>query len=106
MIAIGNIAQNGIRKTYRNQPTPGVRTPITVKRPMIPKMNAPSRMRSGQGMSGVLKCTRPALDDAPPSALGGIVPFPSSCADDRGDAVFDALVVVAALERAASSRRG
>ena len=49
---IGNIAQNGIRKTYRNQPMPGVSTPTTVNRPMIPKMNAPIRMRSLIDRSG------------------------------------------------------
>src|SRR5437763_14621631 len=64
---IGNIDQNGIRNTYRNQPMPGVMMPTKVNSPRMPKMNPPSRMRSGQPSGGPLKC-RNSLDAREPLA--------------------------------------
>ena len=37
----------------RNHPAPGVMIPIAVNRPMMPKTNAPMRIRSMIGMSGM-----------------------------------------------------
>jgi hypothetical protein len=79
----GNIAQNGIRKTYRNQPTPGVMMPMKVNSPMMPKMNAPSRILSGQARFGSLKCSDPLpLSAAGETASADEVtsPLPSSWA--------------------------
>ena len=65
---------------------------------MIPKMNAPNRMRSGHGMSGVSNCRSPEPDDSR-RTRGASVALPLELRDDGRDAVLDALVVVARLER-------
>ena len=74
--------------------------PMNVNRPMMPKMNAPSRMRIGHGMSGVS-----ILNDervAPGIATGGAASATPGLAlelgDDRLHPVGGALVVVAGLE--------
>ena len=85
---IGNIAQNGIRNRYRNQPTPGVMMPTIVNRPMMPKMKQPSRIRIGHGGSSgssiPAKLTLPPPEDAgsaagsaPPSSRARIASTPA-----------------------------
>ena len=78
---------------------PGVITPMIVKRPMMPKMKAPSRMRIGHGGSCARVVERrkgSSCDDDDPAAAGSAPP--SSSATIALHAALDAAVEVVALE--------
>ena len=69
---------------------------------MIPKMNAPNRMRSVSDRSGDLRGPK-ALDRAPPVARlrassAASVAFAAQVREDRLHAVFDAAIEIARLE--------
>ena len=80
---------------------PGVITPMMVKRPMMPKMKAPSRMRIGQGgRSGSIASNAEAhrARRRRSCRAAGSVAAPSSSATIAPHAALDAAVEVVALE--------
>ena len=76
---IGNMAQKGIKNRYMNHPNPGVKIPSIVNNPIIPKINAPKRIRMPRGISGLSRSAKFEDSDEPdvsarPSTVVGSAP--------------------------------